>query len=210
MKKSQNRIFGIIAIVIMVGVSAWYYYYYQGKNYFTTDNAKVTTELYTISPESSGKLATLNIAEGDFVRKDEILGKLDSGNFLKSPIDGEVVQCNAVVNQTVSPTVAVAVVADTDNIYIGVNIEETSIRNIKEGQEVLVQLDAYPGQEFNGHVEQVDKVTQTGISGNATSFNTSGTYTKVIQLIPVKVVIDDDINLDGLIGTNSTVRFKIK
>ena len=53
MKKSQNRIFGVIAIVIMVGVSAWYYYYYQGKNYFTTDNAKVTTELYTIAPVSS-------------------------------------------------------------------------------------------------------------------------------------------------------------
>jgi len=210
MKKNKNLIFVIISIVIMIGVGIWYYYYNQGKNYFTTDNAKVTAQIYTITPVNSGRLSKLDISEGDFVKENEVIGKLDNGSLLRSPIAGQVVKCNVVVNQTVSPAVVVAVIADTDNIYVGVNIEETAIRKIKEGQEAIVQLDAYPGEEFKAHVEQLSKVTQTAISGNATSFSTSGTYTKVIQLIPVKVVIDDDVNLDGLIGTNSTVRFKLR
>ena len=211
MKKSQNRIFMGVAAIIMVGVCATFYFYYEGKNYLTTDNAKVTAKFYTVYPEGAGgKLLKLNIDEKQAVTKDEIIAKLDTGELMKSPITGKVVQCDVVEDQVIQPTTAVAVIADTNNMYVEVNIEETAIGKIKEGQQVTVQLDAYPGQEFRTHVDQIRQVTQTAISGNATSLTTSGTYTKVIQLIPVRVVIDDPVDLSNLIGTNSTVTFKLR
>ncbi|SPF47799.1 Multidrug resistance efflux pump [Candidatus Desulfosporosinus infrequens] len=211
MKKSQNRIFMGVAAIIMVGVGVWFYFYYEGKNYFTTDNAKVTTKLYTVYPEGvGGKLLKLNIDEKQAVTKDEIIAKLDTGELIKSPISGKVVQCDVVEDQVIQPTTAVAVIAATNNMYVEVNIEETTITKIKEGQQVTVQLDAYPGQEFHAHVDQIRQVTQTAISGAPTSLTTSGTYTKVIQLIPVRVVIDDPVDLSNLIGTNSTVTFKLR
>jgi multidrug resistance efflux pump len=210
MKKKQNIIFAIIGIAIMLGVGVWYYSYWQGNNYFTTENSKVTAEFRTVAPLSSGRLVKLNITEGSMVKENEVIGRLQNGSYLRSPINGQVVKSNVVLNQMVSPTVVAAVIADTSNIYVGANVEETNIIKIKEGQEVIVKLDAYPGKKFIGHVKEINKVTQAALSGNATSFNTSGTYTKVTQLIPIKIIIDDSVNLNGLIGTNATVKIRIR
>jgi len=210
MKKNQNVIFIIIAILIMSGLGVWYYFYWQGNTYFSTENSKVTTEFYTVLPSASGKLAKLDISEGSFVKENEVLGRTENGPFIKSPINGQVVKSDVVLNQEVSAATVIAVIADTYNVYVNANIEETDIRKIKEGQEVIVDLDVYPGKKFKAHVEEVNKVTQTALSGNATSFSTSGTYTKVTQLIPVKIVIDDEVQLGGVIGTNATVKIKIR
>lgn len=208
--KKKNLIFIVIACLIMMGLGAWYYYHWQGNNYFETENAKVTAELRKVMPLSSGRLVKLNISEGSLVKENDVIGRLQNGSYLRSQINGEVVECSVILNQMLSPTVTAAIIADTNNIYVGANIEETDIVKIKEGQEVTVQLDAYPGKSFKGHVKGIDKVTQSALSGNMTSFSTSGTYTKVTQLIPVKIVIDDNVNLGGLIGTNSTVKIKIR
>lgn len=210
MKKGHNVIFIIIAVIIMSGLGVWYYFYWQSNHYFSTENAKVSTEYYTILPSGSGKLVKLNIGEGSFVKKDEVLGRAENGPFIKSPVNGQVVKSDVVLNQDVTPSTIVAVIADADSLNITANIEETDITKIKKGQEVSVKLDAYPGKKFKAHVEDINKVTQNALSGNAMSYSTSGTYTKVTQLIPVKIVIDDDVELGGLLGTNANVSIKIK
>lgn len=210
MKKGHNAVFIVIAILIMAGVGTWYYFYWQSNTYFKTENAKVTANLYTVTPSASGKLIKLNISQGSYVEENEVIGRAENGPYMKSPIKGQVVKSDVTLNQVVAPTTVIAVIADTSNIYVNANIEETDIRKIKKGQEVEVQLDAYPGKKFKAHVEDVNRVTQTALTGNATSFSTSGTYTKVTQLIPVKILIDEEVDLEGLIGTNSTVKIKIR
>lgn len=210
MKKNKNIIFAIIGIVLIVGIGVWSYFQYESSKYFTTENAKVSAELYNVMPLSSGKLVKINVEEGSMVSENQVIGRLQNGSYLRSPIKGQVVKSDLVLNQMLSPTASAAVVADTDHIYIGANIEETDIVKIKEGQQVSVLLDAYPGQKFNAHVQKIDKVTQSALSSNPTSFSTSGTYTKVTQLIPIKIVIDDNVNFAGLIGTNATVKIKLK
>ena len=88
-------------------------------------------------------------------------------------------------------------------------MEETNILKIHQGQSVTVSLDAY-GRSFDGYVQDVNAVTSTKLTGSATSFTTSGTYTKVTQLIPVKIRLLSDIDLAGIIGTNATIRIRIK
>ena len=102
-----------------------------------------------------------------------------------------------------------AVVADTSNLYIGVNVEETDIMKIRLGQMADVKIDAYPKRTFKGQVTEIDPTTQTYFT-NTTSFSTSGTYTKVTQLIPIKVTIENKENLPLVFGMNATVRVHLK
>ena len=203
------KIAGILALLIIIGGGLGYYFIWSGANSLTTDNAKVTAKFYPITPMGSGKLSKLSVHVGSAVNANEIIGKVDNVGYLRSPIDGEIVQANATVNQLVGPTSVAAVVADTTDIYVQANIEETQIAKIKVGQNVRLKLDAYPGMIYLGTVREIDRTTQTAISGNTMSFSTSGTYTKVTQLIPVKIEVADTVDLQNLIGTNATVTIEL-
>lgn len=210
MKKSHNAIFTVLAVVLLLGVGVWYYFYWQNSTYFTTDNAKVSAQLYTLTSQSSGKLVKYSVALGKPVKKDQVIAMVENGPYIKSPIDGTiVVKSDLILDQEVSPADTLAVIADTANIYVKVNIEETDIGKIHLAQEVVVLLDAYPGQKFQGHVSEIDQITQSALNGGAMSMTTSGTYTKVTQFIPIKVTVEG-ANMNGLIGTNATVKIKVK
>ena len=209
-KRRKNLFLVILALLIMVGVYYAYQYYVDSVTYFKTDNAKVSVQLYHVTPTSPGKLVKFTVAEGSKVKENEIIGRVEGGSYLRAPVDGEVLKSDVTLNQLVAPTTVVAIVGDVDNIYIGVNIEETDITKIKLNQEVRVSLDAYSGKTFTGYVSEINPVTQNALSGQMTSFSTSGTYTKTTQLLPIKVKISDDVNLGGIIGTNATVKIKIR
>ena len=205
----KSAVIILIVLIVVIGAMIGGYFILKDVNVLTTDNVKVTANLHNIAPTGAGKLRRLMIKKGDSVAKDQTIGVAENTGYLKSPVDGEVVECDATQGQMVGPSTVIAVVADTRDIYIQANIEETSIRKVRSGQAVTVSLDAYPGQTFIGIVREIDKITQNAISGNTMSYNTSGTYTKVTQTIPVKIDLRDRINLTGLIGTNATVSIQL-
>ncbi|KIU07469.1 HlyD family secretion protein [Clostridium butyricum] len=165
--------------------------------------------MYTITPVTNGKVIEWNVDVGDVVKKDQILGRQQVLPYITSPINGTIVKNDVVKNETVSAATPLAIVADTDNMYVGVNIEETDIRKILVGQDVKITLDAYPDKTFKGKVTEIDNTTQTYFSGTS-SLSTSGTYTKVTQLVPVKVSIENNDNLPLTLGMNAIVKIKLK
>ena len=199
----------IAALVVVIAAITGGYFVLRDMNLLTTDNLKVTASLHAITPSGAGKLRRLMVKKGDVVKKDQILALSENTGYLKSPVDGAVVECDVAEGQTVGPSTVIAVVADTRDIYIQANVEETAIRRVRAGQAVRVTLDAYPGQAFSGVVREIDSITQSAISGNAMSYSTSGTYTKVTQTIPVKIDLAGGIDLSGLIGTNATVSIQV-
>ena len=209
-KKGKVIALSIVILIVLGGIGYGGYAYWQGTQYIITENAKITAQLRNIMPLSSGRVVKWNVSEGSSVQENEVVGRLSNGSYMRAPMDGEIVKSSIVLNQMVSPTIVAAIVADTGDIYIGANIEEVDITKIKIGQEVTLELDAYPDQTFMGQVRQVDQVTQSALSGNATSFSTSGTYTKVTQLIPIEISLNEPDVLKGLIGTNATVKIKVK
>lgn len=209
MKKSKKIIYSVLIVAVVLACSTGYYFFSKSANYFTTDNAKVTAKMYPITPVTSGKILEWNVKLGDLVKKDEVLGRQEVLPYITSPIDGTVVKSDAIENQMVGATSQLAIVADTSNMYIGVNIEETDISKISVGQEVKVKIDAYSGKTFKGKVIEIDNTTQTYFSGTS-SFSTSGTYTKVTQLVPVKVSIENEENLPMTLGMNAEVTIKLK
>jgi multidrug resistance efflux pump len=202
--KVKRILLPVLIVLVLIAGCAGFYYFSMSSRYFSTDNAKVTAKMYTITPNASGELLEWNAKEGDHVEKNAILGRQEVLPYITSPIAGTIVENNGVEGQIVTPAKQLAVVADTDNLYIGVNIEETDINKIKVGQTVDVKIDAYPGKTFQGVVSEIDQTTQTYFS-SPTSFSTSGTYTKVTQLIPVKVVLENEKDLPLKFGMNATV-----
>jgi membrane fusion protein (multidrug efflux system) len=82
-----------------------------------------------------------------------------------------------------------------DDVWIVANYKETQLRDMRPGQSVEFTIDAYPGRKLTGHVASV----QAG-SGTAFSLlpaeNATGNYVKVVQRIPVKIIVDrwpDDV-----------------
>jgi len=81
-------------------------------------------------------------------------------------------------------------VAPLEGVYIVANYKETKIHKIRPGMKVKIKVDAYPGKVFWGRVESI-------MAGTGAVFslfppeNATGNYVKVVQRIPVKIVLDD-------------------
>ncbi len=205
---SRSTLIVAAIVIVVAGLGIAGYFVYEGIFYYQTDNAKVDTTIYQLAPNSSGELEALYVSTGKEVNAGQVLVRVN-GSFIRSPIDGTVIDVNMEVGDYASPSDVIVVVAKTSDIYITANVEETNILKIHTGQSVIVSLDAY-GRSFDGYVEEVNTVTSAKLTGAVTSFTTSGTYTKVTQLIPVKIKLLDAIDLAGIIGTNATVKIRIK
>ena len=210
-RKISKRLLVIAAIVIvLVGLGIVGYFIYEGNFYYQTDNAKVDAMVYQLTASAPGRLEKVYVFhQGEEVKAGQVLARVENGSLIRSPMDGTVIDIKMQQGDYVTPSDIVLVVANTSDIYITANVEETNILKIHPGQSVTVSLDAY-GQNFDGYVDVVHSVTSTKLSGSLNSLTTSGTYTKVTQLIPIKIKLRDNIDLADIIGTNATVRIRIK
>jgi multidrug resistance efflux pump len=209
-RKVNKALLILVALVILLaGAGFGGYFFYEGNFYYKTDNAKVDTMIYQLIANARGKLEKVYVSENDKVTAGEVLARVENGSFIRSPIDGTVIDVKMEEGNYVTASDVVMVVAKTADIYITANVEETNILKIHTGQRVTVSLDAY-GKSYDGYVEDVNTVTSTKLNGSVASFTTSGTYTKVTQLLPVKIQLLDDIDLADIIGTNATVKIRIK
>ena len=210
-KKSKAPVMVIAIIIIIAGLFTGFYWFLVSSQYLKTDNAKVAADVYPITSKVEGKVLKFNAYVGKYVESGEILGRVDGGPYIKSPSNGKFIEVDAERGDYVLTTDVMGYVANTYDMYIGANIEETDITKIKEGQSVKVTLDAYGSQKFEGVVKQVNSITNNALTGQTTSFSTSGTYTKTTQLIPIKIkLVNSDIPLENIIGTNATVNIKVK
>ena len=76
-----------------------------------------------------------------------------------------------------------------DDIWVVANFKETQLTNMRPGQSVTITLDAYPDQKLKGHVDSIQAGTGAAFSLLPPQ-NASGNYVKVVQRVPVKIVLD--------------------
>ena len=105
-----------------------------------------------------------------------------------SPADGYVTRKGVEAGQVVSPGQSLLAVAALDNVWVVANFKETDIERIRPGQEVEIRVDTYKGKKFKGTVDSI-------MAGTGSAFalfppeNASGNYVKVVQRVPVKIVL---------------------
>jgi multidrug resistance efflux pump len=227
-KKVIIAILGAAAVAILGIVS---YYAYEGSHYVKTDDSRVASNVVAVTPEIPGKLLEWRIKEGDQVEAGDILGRQDLGSALssgvlspaslgtvagvfaekaaiKAPIRGQVIQTGAVVGQMVAPGTSLAVLADVDGLYVAANIKEGDIARVKVGQEARVEIDAFPGKLFAGRVDGIGRATASTFSLLAAQSG-GGNYTKIVQVVPIKIAIADPGDARLMIGMNANVRIDI-
>ena len=80
-----------------------------------------------------------------------------------------------------------------DKVWVVANFKENQVGQMKLGQEVDIKVDAYKNKKFKGHVDSIQRA-----SGAKSSLfppeNAVGSFVKIVQRIPVKIVFDDEID----------------
>lgn len=215
-EKRKILIIGILVAIVVALSSIAFYYWYENTYYVSTEDAKVNADFVSVTPQISGKLLELNIAEGDKVTKNEILARQEMNNLpdtsveqslVRSPIDGIVVKKQGTVGELLSTGQTLITLVDPSKLYISANIEETKLGKVKVGQPVDITIDQYDSEKFSGKVKSIGEVSNSAISLLPSS--TSGTFTKVVQRIPIKIQLDS-FNEKILPGTNAVIKIHIK
>lgn len=91
-----------------------------------------------------------------------------------------------------------------EKVWVVANFKETQLTNMKKGQPVQIKIDTYPGKKFKGHVDSIQRAT----GAKASLFppeNAVGSYVKIVQRVPVKIVFDEDISKYNIVPGMSVV-----
>ncbi|MHC2462531.1 HlyD family secretion protein [Bradyrhizobium embrapense] len=102
---------------------------------------------------------------------------------------GRVVKLSGAVGTFVAPAQSVMMLVP-DDIWITANYKETQLTDMRPGQPVEVRIDAYPGRKLAGHVASVQPGSGTAFS-LLPAENATGNFVKVVQRVPVKIVVDN-------------------
>jgi membrane fusion protein (multidrug efflux system) len=127
---------------------------------------------------------------------------------IAAPIAGKVTNRHVWVGDYVQigqPLVSIV----PNEVYVTANFKETQLTYMQVGQPVRIHIDAYPQDDFPGHVDSI----QSG-SGAAFSLlpaeNATGNYVKVVQRMPVKIVFDHPVNRPLTPGMSVEPRVRVR
>jgi len=115
-----------------------------------------------------------------------------------APMDGVVTRKTAEVGQNVQPGQGMMMIVPLQQVWVTANFKETQLAGVHAGQKAEVKADL-GGTTYSGHVDSIAGVTGTRMSLLPPE-NATGNYVKVVQRIPVKIV------LDPIAGGNQTLR----
>jgi membrane fusion protein (multidrug efflux system) len=135
--------------------------------------AKYATQSFKIKEAQSSK----NLAERDLTR-----------TVVIAPISGRIGMKNVDPGKYVMPGQTLLSIVKED-IWVIANFKETKITKMEVGQPVEIKVDAYPAIKFSGHVDSLQPGTGSVFSLLPPE-NATGNFVKVVQRVPVKIVID--------------------
>jgi membrane fusion protein (multidrug efflux system) len=121
-----------------------------------------------------------------------------------APVDGVVGNRSLRVGQYVQAGTQLMGVVPVDGVYVVANYKETQLTDVHAGQLVTVDVDMFPGTTVEGHVDSIAPA-----SGQEFALlppdNATGNFTKIVQRIPVKIVLDPGDKLAGLLRPGMSV-----
>jgi membrane fusion protein (multidrug efflux system) len=155
-------------------------------------------------------------AQGKLAKVEQARAALDAAQLnlsyteITAPVDGVATHKQVEPGQIVQAGQGLLVVVPLHDVWVTANFKETQLRKMKAGQKAEVKVDTY-GKTFSGHVDSI-----AGATGSVLSLlppeNATGNYVKVVQRIPVKIVLDPispekailrpGMNVDATVITN--------
>jgi membrane fusion protein (multidrug efflux system) len=112
-----------------------------------------------------------------------------SYTVLTSPFAGAVGDRSVRVGQYVQPGSRLLTIVPVQDVYLVANYKETQLRHVCRGEHVDISLDMYPGQDVTGTVDSLAPGTGAQFA-LLPAENATGNFTKIVQRVPVKILID--------------------
>jgi membrane fusion protein, multidrug efflux system len=136
------------------------------------------------SADAQGKLASVDRARAALKAAELNLSYCD----IVAPVDGVATHKSVEPGQIVQAGQGLMVVVPLQNVWVTANFKETQLRDMKPGQKAYIKSDTYD-KTFTGHVDSL-----AGATGAVLSLlppeNATGNYVKVVQRVPVKIILD--------------------
>jgi membrane fusion protein (multidrug efflux system) len=116
---------------------------------------------------------------------------------ISAPVDGTVGARSLRVGQFVQAGTQLMAVVPLDSVYVVANFKETQLTHVRNGQPVEILIDSFHGTRLKGHVDSLSPASGLEFALLPPD-NATGNFTKIVQRVPVKIVLDDH-NLTGLL-----------
>jgi membrane fusion protein, multidrug efflux system len=123
---------------------------------------------------------------------------------ITAPVDGMVSERRVRPGQYLSVGTQVISLVPLPNVWVIANYRETQMTNIRAGQRARVTVDAFPGKVLHGQVDSWSPASGAQFALLPPD-NATGNFTKVVQRIPVKIVLDHDPSLGDLLRPGMSV-----
>ncbi|AVQ34188.1 HlyD family secretion protein [Staphylococcus muscae] len=199
-----------IVLLVIIGIGG-FYFYNQSTNYVKTENAQVDGEQIKIAAPASGQISELKVAEGDKLKEGDTFAKVqvksETGDVqtmdIPMPVEGTIVKMSAQKGSIAQAGQPLAYAYNLDKRYVTANIDETEVKDVETGQVVDIAIDGQDSK-VKGKVVHVGQATASSFSLMPSS-NSDGNYTKVTQVIPVKIEFDSQQSNGVLPGMNAEV-----
>ena len=161
------------------------------------------TQKSVLKQAEAGKIVLLSA-----IKQKEALLEAAQLNYgytkIYAPADGYVTKKSVELGNQIQAGQPLMAVVDLTDIYVVANYKETQIERVKPGQKVKIKVDTYPGKVFDGKVESI-------MAGTGAVFslfppeNATGNYVKVVQRIPVKIVLDKGADSEHVLRVGMSV-----
>jgi membrane fusion protein, multidrug efflux system len=123
---------------------------------------------------------------------------------LRAPTAGIVSKKMAEAGQIVQAGQPLMALVALQDVWVTANFKETQLTDMRPGQRATIDVDAYGGKEFKGHVDSIAAATGARFSLLPPE-NATGNYVKVVQRVPVKIVLDPGQDPDHLLRPGLSV-----
>ena len=148
----------------------------------TAESAKVTQVSTIRQKDAQATLAELNF---EYTK-------------LYSPVDGYVTRRSVQIGNQIQADQPLMALVALNDLWVTANYKETQMENIRPGQDVEIEVDTYPGKVFKGKVDSI--MAGTGVSFSLfPPENATGNYVKVVQRIPIKIVLQEGTDSDHVL-----------
>jgi multidrug resistance efflux pump len=184
------------------------------KNYIQAENqvetASAALDLASAGDKQSEIKAYDAKAADVAIKQAEVAVALAQSNydnsFIKAPTDGVIGLKSVHQGETIASGQTLFSIVNPGKVWVAANIKETDIAKVKIGSKVNVFVDSEGGKKFAGEVFEIGNATNSTFS-ILPAMNTTGNYTKVTQLIPIKIKF---VNTDKMFKIGTSVKIKVK
>jgi len=160
--------------------------------------------------EANYKVSEANLANG--IAKLGVIDELLRHTKVYAPRDGAIAKRWVVAGDVAHIGQPLFGLTDVEHIWVTANLEENKVEHLRPGDPVSIHIDAYPDREFRGSIFVVRASAASQFSLIPPD-NATGNFTKVVQRVPVKILLDIPKSKDPLYlypGMSAEINVKVR